>query len=122
MRHRVVGDFIEPTREPSTPQQELEQDGKPAPGCTGLVAQLLQLVADQGEMVNDVIEAHLARHRQRPNGSCGMRVIMPAPFRCRAPHAIEQTLAAELGIPTGPCVIQERVRTIRVTENRERVM
>jgi hypothetical protein len=40
-------------------------------------------------MVNDVIEAQVARHRQRPSGSCGMRVIMPDPFRCRATQAIE---------------------------------
>ncbi|MGA2928965.1 MAG: hypothetical protein ABSG43_23825, partial [Solirubrobacteraceae bacterium] len=48
-------------REPSTPEQELEQHGKPEPGRTGLVAQLLQLVADQREMVDDVIEAQVAR-------------------------------------------------------------
>ena len=80
----------------------MSSDGKPEPGRTGLVAQLIQLVADQREMVNDVIEAQVARHRQRPSGSCGMLVIMPAPFRCRAPQAIEQMLADldELGIPT----------------------
>ena len=87
--HRVVGDFMEPAREPSTPEQELEQDGKPEPGRTGLVAQLVQLVADQREMVDDVVEAQVARHPQQPSGSCDMLVIMPDPFRCRATQAIE---------------------------------
>jgi hypothetical protein len=89
VRHRIVGDFMEPAREPSTPEQELEQDRKPKPGRAGLVAQLVQLVADQREMVNDVIEAQLARHHQRPRGSCGMLVIMPDRLRCRATQAIE---------------------------------
>jgi hypothetical protein len=60
VHHRIVGDFMEPAREPSTPEQELEQHGKPEPDRAGLVAQLIQLVADQREMVDDVIEAQAA--------------------------------------------------------------
>ena len=74
---RVVGDFVQPAREPSTPEQEFQQHSKPESGRAGLVAQLVQLVADQREMVDDVIEAQVARHRQRPIESCDMLVMMP---------------------------------------------
>jgi hypothetical protein len=70
VRHRVIGDFMEPAREPSTPQQELEQDGKTEPGRTGLVAQLIQPVADQREMVNDAVETQITGHLR---GQAGRR-------------------------------------------------
>ena len=116
--------LYQPDRVPSTPEQELEQHGKPEPRRTGLVAQLLQLVADQREMVNDVIEAQVARHRQQPSGSCGTLVIMPAPFRCRA-TASDRVNAGRPRRSRGsdpPTVTQQRPLTICVTYNRERVM
>jgi hypothetical protein len=124
VRHRIVGDFMQRAREPSTPEQELEQDGKTEPGRTGLVAQLIQLVADQREMIDDVIEAHLARHRQRPSGSCSMLVIMPDPSRCRAPATdrADPGRPRRARDPDRPTVTQPRSRTICMTYNRERVM
>jgi len=122
VRHRIVGDFVEPAREPSAPEQELEQDGKPEPGRAGLVAQLVELVADQREVVDDVIEAHVECHLQQPGGSCGMRVIMPALRSAGDLPTSDGRTQADVWVPHRPSVTRKRPRTICVTYNRERVM
>ena len=67
VRHRVVRELVAPLREAPTPQQELEEDRESEPGRTGLVAQLVGLVADQGEMVHDAVETQVTGHvRGRP--------------------------------------------------------
>lgn len=66
MRHRVRRQLRQAPWESSAPEQELQQRREPEPGGAGLVAQQLKLIADQREVVDDLIETDL---RRQPNRS-----------------------------------------------------
>ena len=57
VRHSVVGQLVDSARETTAPQQELQQRREPQPRRAGLVAQQIQLVADQSEVVDDLIQS-----------------------------------------------------------------
>ena len=68
MRDSVIGQILRPGRETPAPQHMLQQDRESQARRAGLIAQQLQLVADQGEVIDDVVETQVARHLKRRLG------------------------------------------------------
>ncbi len=64
----VFGQLVRCGREAPAPHHVLQQGGESQPGRARLVAQQLQLVADQGEVIDDVVETQVARHLKRRLG------------------------------------------------------
>jgi hypothetical protein len=60
-------------RETTAPEQELQQRREPQSRRAGLVAQQIQLVADQGEVIDDLIQTQVARHLSGSPGRSGRR-------------------------------------------------
>ena len=71
VRHGVVGQLVDSARETTAPEQELQQRREPQPRRAGLVAQQIQLVADQREVVDDLIQTQVARHLSGSPGRSG---------------------------------------------------
>ena len=66
--HGVVGQLVAAAGEAAAPQEELQTQGETESGRPRLVAQLVALVADQGEVIDNRVQAQVARH-------------VPAPYR-----------------------------------------
>jgi hypothetical protein len=74
VRDGVIGQLVCCGREPPAPQHVLQEDGESQPGRARLVAQQLQLVADQGEVIDDLVQTQVARHlKGRPGRSASSR-------------------------------------------------
>lgn len=56
----VAGQLVSAAREPAPPQQELQVQSKAEPGRSGLVAQLVHLVTDKGEVIDHLVQAQVA--------------------------------------------------------------
>jgi hypothetical protein len=84
VRDGVIRDLVCSGREPPAPQHVLQQGGESQAGRAGLVAQQLQLVADQGEVIDDLDPG--CAPPQRSSGSIGIVAIMSiisSALRCR---------------------------------------
>ena len=71
VRHGVVGQLVGSARETTAPEQELQQRREPQPRRAGLVAQQIQLVADQREVIDDLIQSQVAPHLRGSPGRSG---------------------------------------------------
>ncbi len=72
VRHGVVGQLVGSARETTAPEQELQQRREPQPRRAGLVAQQIQLVADQREVFDDLIQSQVAPHLRGSPGRSGL--------------------------------------------------
>jgi len=68
VRDGVIRELMRSGRETPAPHHVLQQDRESQAGRAGLVAQQLQLVADEGEVIDDVVKAQVARHLKRRPG------------------------------------------------------
>jgi len=64
VRDRVVGQLLQGPWKATTPENELQQRGEAEPRRARLVAQQVELVADQREVIDDVVETEVARHHR----------------------------------------------------------
>jgi hypothetical protein len=76
VRHGVLGQLVDSARKAPSPEQELQQRREAQARRAGRVAQQLQLVADQREMVDDIIQTDLAGHLRGSRGLIGSRTVL----------------------------------------------
>lgn len=83
--HGVVGQLVAAPGEPAPPEQELERQGEAETCRSGFVAELVHLVAHEGEVVDHLVQAQVPRHHRPLLGE-------PAVRRGRHPNVTGNTI------------------------------